>query len=129
MTLYQGVDIVDVQRLREVYLRHKGFGEDIFTENERGYCFSKRNPYLHLAGMFAAKEACLKALGIGMSGMEIDNAFREVEVVNGKSGKPVIGLKGWVKSLCRSIDPSQITVSISHTGEYAVSTVMILAER
>ena len=64
------------------------FASEIFTDREREYCFSRPDPYIHLAGRFAAKEACLKALGTGLSGSGIDGALREIEVVPEKSGRP-----------------------------------------
>ena len=66
MRLYQGVDLVEVARLKEAYERHEAFGEDVFTEAERAYCLKRRNPYPHFAARFAAKEACLKAFGLGL---------------------------------------------------------------
>lgn len=125
MKIYQGVDIVQVTKFREVFLRNEDFVTDIFTEREYDYCSAKKDPCIHYAGRFAAKEAGLKALGIGMSGMGIDNTFKEIEVIPGSSGKPVLGLSGWVDKIRKKMGISQLTVSISHSADYAVATVIL----
>ncbi len=127
MRIYQGLDIVDVEKFRDVYERHPGFGDDVFTEREREYCFSKRDPYPHLAGRFAAKEACLKALGVGL-GSAGTGRLGSIEVLSEGSGRPVIRLSGWVERLCRRLGRGGISVSISHSGGYSVSSVIIFSE-
>jgi holo-[acyl-carrier protein] synthase len=127
MRIYQGLDIVDVDKFRKLYERHSGFGDDIFTEKEREYCFSKRDPYPHLAGRFAAKEACLKALGIGL-GSAGRGRLGSIEVLPEGSGRPVIRLSGWVERLYRRLMPGEISVSISHSGGYSVSSVIIFSD-
>ena len=92
--IHQGIDIVDVEKFRAVLARNPGFADELFTEEERVYCLSRRNPTLHFAGRFAAKESYLKALGTG-----IDHIFQEIEIRATNSGKPEIviraGLQRW----------------------------------
>lgn len=128
MRIYQGVDMVDLPRFRSVSRRSTGFLADIFSEKEREYCLSKRDPDIHFAGRFAAKEAGLKALGIGMTGSGIDNTLREIEVLPGPSGKPVLSFSGWAEKIRRKKGIRQLTVSISHTDSYAVATVILTGE-
>jgi len=125
MKIYQGVDIVEITKFRKVLTTHAGSLSDLFTEEETGYCSGKRDPYVHYAARFAAKEAVLKALGIGMSGVGIDGAFREIEVLNSSSGKPELRFHGWAEKMSRKKKISQATVSISHSGDYAVATVIL----
>ena len=66
--ILQGIDIVQVSKMKRILLTRPELAAEIFTESERKYCFSRPDPYVHLAGRFAAKEACLKALGTGLSG-------------------------------------------------------------
>lgn len=127
MRIHQGVDLVAVSRLREVCERHENFISEVFTENERDYCMSKKNPYRHLAGRFAAKEACLKALGRGLHG--IDNMLSEIEVVQASSGRPSLRLRGFAEKLASRLAVRQLTVSISHTEDLAVSTVVLSGEK
>jgi holo-[acyl-carrier protein] synthase len=123
MRIRQGVDIVAVSRLRAVCERHGRFVEETFTENERLYCMSKRDPYPHLAGRFAAKEACLKALGRGLRGA--GGMLGEIEVAREPSGRPSLRLSGRAGKLAGRLGVSGMTVSISHAGDLAVSTVIL----
>ncbi|RJQ44160.1 MAG: holo-[acyl-carrier-protein] synthase [Nitrospiraceae bacterium] len=128
MELYQGIDMVQVSKFRDVFRKHTNFASDIFTEKEREYCETRKDPHIHFAGRFAVKEAALKALGIGMSGSGIDHAFQEIETIPGASGKPLLGFSGWVEKISRKRGIRQITVSISHSGDYAVASVILVKE-
>ena len=129
MEIYQGIDIVNIPRFKQSCQRNKNFVADIFTTREREYCLKRREPYLHLAGRFAAKEAGLKALGMGMSGTGIDKSLQEIEVLAGKRGKPVVSFSGWVEKISRKKKISSFTVSISHASDYAVATVILMGEK
>ncbi len=126
MKLYQGIDIVEVGKFKKILLRNDNFIADIFTEQEREYCLSRKDPYIHFAGRFAVKEASMKALGIGFSGPGIDHAFLEIETLTGASGKPVLSFSGWVGKISRKQRINQQTVSISHSSDYAVATVILV---
>jgi holo-[acyl-carrier protein] synthase len=128
ITVYQGVDIVEVKKLRKVVEKNADFISEVFTEKEREYCMTRKNRYQHLAGRFAAKEACLKALGSGLSASGIDQSLQEIEVINRPSGRPDITLKGSVSRTCKKKGIYQQTVSISHTKDYAVATVIMLGK-
>jgi holo-[acyl-carrier protein] synthase len=126
MRILQGVDLVELERFREVFSRHPSFAQDLFTDAERAYCESRRDSSVHFAGRFAAKEAVLKALGIGIT-TGIDRAFREVEVSRTGSGKPMLHLHGWVATLSDRLRVRQATVSISHSADYVIATVILLS--
>jgi holo-[acyl-carrier protein] synthase len=128
MLIYQGIDIVEISKFKKVFFKNYALISDIFTEKEKEYCLSKKDPYPHLAGRFAAKEAGLKALGIGISGTGIDNTFKEIEIIPGSSGKPVLNVKGWIEKISRRKRISQFTVSISHSENYAVATVILIGQ-
>jgi holo-[acyl-carrier protein] synthase len=85
----------------------------------------KKDPFPHFAARFAAKEAGLKALGIGMSGIGIDNTFKEIEIVRSPSGKPEIFIGGWSEKICRKKNIHQFTVSLSHSANYAIATIIM----
>ncbi len=123
--ILQGIDIVAVSKLKRIMLARPELATEIFSNVEREYCFSRPDPYVHLAGRFAAKEACLKALGTGLSGNGIDGALREIEVTPGRSGKPVLSLKGWTEKIGRRRKVCQYTVSISHSGDFAIACVIL----
>jgi holo-[acyl-carrier protein] synthase len=122
--ILQGVDIVPVSKIKAIMLARPEFASDIFTGGEREYCFSRPDPYVHLAGRFAAKEALLKALGTGFSG---SGTLREVEVVAEKSGRPALRLSGWTEKIGRRKKVSGCAVSISHAGDFAIASVILTA--
>ena len=110
-----GVDIIEIDRVREAVEK---FGDKflnrIFTGAELDYCTHRRSfSYPEMAVRFAAKEAYSKAIGTGISGIK----FREIEVVNDKKGKPSMAVKGKVLK--------KVFVSLSHSFNYAVATVVI----
>jgi len=129
MEIYQGIDIVNIPRFIRSCERNENFIEEIFTTREKAYCLKRRLPHLHLAGRFGAKEAALKALGMGMWGTGIDQALREIEILTGKRGKPVVSFSGWVEKISIKKKISSMTVSISHSSDYAVATVTLLGEK
>jgi holo-[acyl-carrier protein] synthase len=126
--IYQGVDLVGVAKFKDILKRNEGFISDIFTEAERNYCLSKKEPHVHFAGRFAAKEACMKALGVGLSGTGIDHTFQEIEVTSHSSGKPIISVSGWAAKSAAKKGINQLTVSISHSSDYAVATVILAGD-
>ncbi len=131
MRLYQGVDLVEVARLKEAYERHEAFGEDVFTETERTYCLRRSNPYPHFAARFAAKEACLKAFGLGISepgGLGGRGRLREIEVESSASGKPTLKLSGSMERMSVRRKITQSTISMSHTLELAMAQVILLGK-
>jgi holo-[acyl-carrier protein] synthase len=127
--ILQGIDIVPVSKIKRILLTRPELAGEIFTDREREYCFSRPDPYVHLAGRFAAKEACLKALGTGLSGSGIDGALREIEVTSGGAGRPVLSVSGWTEKIGRRKKIYQYTVSISHSGDFAVASVILTSQK
>ena len=122
-----GVDLVKIQRIEQAVKRWgRRFLDRIFTPIEQEYSYRQKQPFLHLAGRFAVKEAVLKALGTGLrSGIR----WVEIEVVNQPSGKPEVRVSGKVKSLLRQHRIAAIHVSISHDTDYSVGqAVLIISE-
>lgn len=124
----QGIDIVDVEKFRAVLARNPGLADELFTEGEREYCLSRRDPSPHFAGRFAAKESYLKALGAGLRGTGIDHIFQEIEVLSTNSGKPEIVLHGWAAKMAERRKIRLCAVSISHASRYAVASVLLTGE-
>ena len=74
-----GIDLVEINKIQGFLDRHKKYWDEIFTSRELKYCLKKKNSFQHLAVRFAAKEAMLKALGIGLlSGFKL----KDIEIVN-----------------------------------------------
>ncbi len=98
------------------------FTDRIFTPREQTYCFKFRDPYLHLAGRFAVKEALFKALGTGWSrGV----AWKEIETTNAPSGRPHVAVTGRVQELLAQQGGGEIFVTISHDTDYSIGQVII----
>jgi holo-[acyl-carrier protein] synthase len=111
-----GVDIVEIKRLKRAINRwDDAFLNRVFTKRELDYSHSKKFPYQHLAGRFAAKEAVFKALGNSI----LD--FKDIEIINDKQGKPSCRLKHRIKGL----KDKDIFISISHGKEYAVAQAVV----
>lgn len=104
-----GVDIVEISRFSNMK-KAELFREYSFTEREREYFASKKNPWQSIAGAFAVKEAFSKFVGSGFRGF----GLKDVEVLHNESGKPYILFRG------KKVDAD---VSISHSEEYAVAVV------
>lgn len=128
INIHQGVDIVGIPRFRDICIRHDTFIADIFTEREFEYCRQYRDMYTHLAGRFAAKEACLKALGTGISAQGIDHIFRDMEVLPDASGRPWLSVSGWLSKIAKAKRIKQFSVSISHSAGYAVATAILVGD-
>ena len=127
--IWQGIDIVEITKFANILARHSSFVDDVFTVHEKEICMSRRNPCIHLAGRFAAKEACLKALGKGLTVIGIDKLLQEIEVVSHGSGRPELSLHGWAQRIGRKKGIDQLSVSISHSSDYAVATVILVGEQ
>lgn len=115
-----GVDIVEIDRIKQVMDKHAGrFEERIFSPDEISYSRSKADPVKHFAGRFAAKEAVLKALGTGFDGRI---SWKEMEVLNHeKTGRPFLRLTGKGKIIFNELDLKDIHISISHEKRYAIA--------
>ena len=117
-----GTDIVEIERIRAAVNKWGDtFLKRIFSESEISYCFSKRDPCPNLSGRFAVKEAAVQALSGVINGRNI--YVRDIEVMNGPSGKPYIVLAEDIESL---IDDTIILhISLSHERSYALATVIV----
>ena len=122
LTLGTGVDIIEISRVRTVLERYgQRFLDRVFTTGEASYC---RGRAANLAARFAAKEATMKALGTGIRGVD----WKDIEVVRQDSGAPSILLHGRGKQRAQRLGVWEISVSLSHSREYAVAFVVIRRE-
>jgi holo-[acyl-carrier protein] synthase len=121
-----GIDLVDFPRIEEMVNRHSDrFLDRVFTASEQAYANANKNNIEKLAGRFAAKEAVLKLLGTGWRGKI---AWTDIEVVNTATGQPQVKLSGEVKKIADSLGITQISVSITHTANFAVASAVALAK-
>ncbi len=112
-----GCDICNIKRF-EKWENNADFLTKHFTSKEIDYINSKSNKLNTLAGLFSAKEAAAKALGVGLgNGLSL----KEIEITHDKIGKPNIEVTHKIMSLLVKISCEDIKISISHDGDYAIS--------
>jgi len=119
-----GVDMVEIARMRDALERHPRMKERLFSEEERAYCEGRNKPEIHYAMRFAAKEAVLKALGTGFSGVR----FRDVEVVRDERGRPSPNLSGRAAEVAEAAGVVELHLSLSFTHENAVASAVAITE-
>jgi holo-[acyl-carrier protein] synthase len=117
-----GVDIVEIDRMREALRRHPRMKERIFSADERAYCDRRNKPEVHYALRFAAKEAVLKALGTGFAGM----TFQDVEVVRDSGGRPSPRLHGRAAEVAEGLGVVEMHLSLSYTHTTAVASAVAI---
>ena len=122
-----GIDLVDCPRIEQMIKRHgERFLKRVFTATEQAYAEANKNGIDKLAGRFAAKEAILKLMGTGWRGKI---AWTDVEIANNPSGQPEVTLSGEVKKLAERLGIKHISVSITHTANFAIASAVALAEK
>ncbi len=130
MILGIGNDLTDIRRVEETYKKYgTRFLNRLFTPVEQAKALRRSSAAPTLAKRFAAKEACAKALGTGMSHGVF---WRDMGVVNLPTGQPTIQLTNGAAKRLEAITPKGMTAQIhlTITDEYplAQAFVMITAE-
>ena len=117
--LTTGIDIVEVHRVEAaVSRRGDRFLRRIYTDAELALY---RDRISELAVRFAGKEATMKALGTGVRGV----GWKDIEVVLHESGAPSIKLHGRCKQHAQRLEVQRIAISLSHSRDYAVASVVV----
>jgi len=118
-----GTDLVEVSRIEKIIEKwRERFTRRVYSEGEIRYCSRRTYPAQHFAARFAAKEAFLKGVGLGMAG---GVGFRDVEVINRAEGKPELGFHGKAREMVDRAGITESHISISHTDRYAVAFVVL----
>ena len=115
-----GVDLIEIERIRRALERYPAFRERCFTEAERAYCDSRKNPAQSYAGRFAGKEAVGKALGFGVARAF---AWKEIEIVG--RPKPSVMLTGRSKAWAERAGARAIDLSMTHSRELAQAVAVV----
>lgn len=119
-----GIDLVDLERLERVLARRGGLEARILAPSERlGDEVSDRRRLEWLGGRFAAKEAAMKSLGIGLSGCR----WWDLPVVRLPSGQPELRPEGRALERCRMLGVGRLLCSITHTATSASAVVAAVA--
>jgi len=122
-----GIDLVDCPRIEEMVARHgERFVQRIFTAAEQAYAEANKNKIEKLAGRFAAKEAILKLVGTGWRGKI---AWTDIEIINNSSGQPEVTLGGEVEKIADKLGIKHISVSITHTANFAIASAVALRQK
>ncbi len=117
-----GVDLVDVDRFRVSLARTPSMIPRLFTEGERAYAETANDPTLRYAARFAAKEAVMKALGVGLGAF----GFHDVEVLRAESGEPRLGVYGPAEQLAVERAVTAWQISLTHTAVSAGAFVIAI---
>ena len=121
-----GIDLVDCPRIEEMINRHdRRFVDRVFTAAEQAYADANKDRVEKLAGRFAAKEAILKLMGTGWRGKI---AWTDIEIVNNPAGRPEVTLRGEVEKLAEKLGIKHISVSITHTANFAIASAVALVQ-
>ena len=115
-----GIDAVDIDRLRAVLARRRHLAERLFTPDERAYAHRASDPVPRLATRFAAKEAVMKALGLGLGAF----GFHDVEVVRNGLDAPRLVLHGAAAELARDAGAVRWHLSLTHTDSLALAVTV-----
>ena len=117
-----GVDLCEVDRMRTALARTPSIAERLFTEGERAYCEARRDPAERYAARFAAKEAVLKAMGLGLGACR----WHDIEVVRAESGQPIVVLRGAAADAAGERGIQRWLLTMTHTATLAEAIAVAL---
>lgn len=127
MIIGLGTDLCDIKRIEDTLKRFpKRFEARLFTEQEQARAERRENKRAdRYAQMFAAKEACSKALG---TGFRRGVFWRDMEVVHMRSGKPTMVLRGGALARMQELTPPGMTamVEVSLTDESGLANAIVI---
>jgi len=129
MIIGLGSDLADIRRIEATLARFgERFTRRVFTETERARSERKADRATSYAKRFAAKEACAKALG---TGLRAGVFWRDMGVVNARSGRPTMTLTGGAAERLAAMTPPgfepAIHLSLTDDHPYALAFVVIEA--
>ncbi|MFQ5510495.1 MAG: holo-ACP synthase [Candidatus Krumholzibacteriia bacterium] len=118
-----GIDSIELARIERVYREYgTRFLARIYAPEEQAYSLRYRDPVPRLAARFAAKEACMKALGTGWNdGVR----WRDIVVVNTTFGKPELKISGRAREYLDGLEATHVHLSITHSREQATAVVVL----
>jgi holo-[acyl-carrier protein] synthase len=126
MIIGLGSDLIDIRRIERSLERHgERFIERIFTDVERAKSEKRAQRAASYAKRFAAKEACAKALGTGLRNGVF---WRDMGVVNLRSGQPTMHLTGGAAKRLAEITPRgmKASISLSITDDFPLAQAIVI---
>jgi holo-[acyl-carrier protein] synthase len=115
-----GVDVVEIERFRRSLARTPSMRERLFTPVELAYVAPKSDPVPSLAARFAAREAVMKSLGLGLGAF----GFHDVWVERSESGMPSLEFAGRAAELSAAAGVRRWHISLTHSDLVAVAYVV-----
>ncbi len=126
MIIGLGNDLCDIRRIEKSLERFgERFIQRVFTETEQKRSEGRATRAASYAKRFAAKEACAKALG---TGLRAGVFWRDMGVINLRSGKPTMALTGGALARLQNITPAGMTsqIDLSITDEYPLAQAIVI---
>lgn len=117
-----GVDLCEIDRMRAALGRTPTLRARLFTGDEQAYCDRRKDPTERYAARFAAKEAVMKAMGVGMGACK----WREIEVAKASSGAPSVRLHGGAQVLADRLGIHEWRLTMTHTHRVAEAIAVAL---
>jgi holo-[acyl-carrier protein] synthase len=116
--LRTGVDLIEIARVEAALRRHgERFLNRVFTRQEQTDAGGRA---ASLAARFAAKEAAAKALGCGIGAV----GWLDIEITRGPEQQPALALHGAAQQRAQALHLREWSVSLSHSGDYAIALVV-----
>jgi holo-[acyl-carrier protein] synthase len=117
-----GTDLVELDRFRLALERTPGIVDRVFRAEEQAYARTRRDPTERFAVRFAAKEAVLKALGLGLWQLPL----RDIEVVRADTGQPSLLLHDKAAAVAAERGVREWHLTMTHTERLAQAIVVAL---
>ena len=117
-----GTDLVELDRFRLAMSRTPGIIDRLFSDAEKAYAYRRRDPTERFAARFAAKEAVMKAMGVGLWKFPL----RDIEVAKAPSGAPSVRLHGKAAALAEARGVTEWRLTITHTDRVAQAIAVAL---
>ncbi len=123
MIVGSGIDLAEIGRIQRSIDRYgQRFLDRVYTAAEQAYCLRKRKAAESFAARFAAKEAGAKALGTGIThGVN----WLEIEVGREPGGRPTLQFHGRAAEFAARLGARRAALSITHTAELAMASVVL----
>ncbi len=116
-----GTDLVELERFQKVlHRRGPAFERRVFTPAEMTHCRQSAKPVQSLAARFAAKEAVMKALGVGWGPV----GWTDIEVATDPRGRPDVQLRGKARDLAARLGITAWHLSLTHTSCHAMAVAI-----
>ncbi len=117
-----GTDLVELERFRAALLRTPGIKARTFTRSEQEYADARNDPTERYAVRWAAKEAVMKAMGVGLGEVNMS----DIEVVRAENGAPSILLHDTAAARAAELGVTEWRITLTHTDSLAQAIAVAL---